>query len=134
MSLTSAGARIGAFDQIVAEQDVFREAVLQSLAERVHFVDAFAGVNALAEQVLIDVRNGPRIDIEAGLPGVERGQAAAGRGMNADADARLENAIALHHDAGGRIDHGLVERVRQRPHQPAAEPRGSWVSESSVIT
>ena len=46
---------IGAFDQIVTQQRIFREAVLQSFMQRVHFVNAFARENSFTEQILIDV-------------------------------------------------------------------------------
>ena len=62
-----AGPRIGAFDQIVAEQGVFRKAALQHLAQRIHFIDTFAGKDAFAEKILIHVRDGVRVDIESGL-------------------------------------------------------------------
>ena len=46
------------------------------------------------------------------LAGEDGGQARARRGLDADADARLQDAVALGDDAQLGIDDGLVERMR----------------------
>ena len=79
-----------------------------------YFVDTFSCEDAFAEEVLIDVGDGTRVDIEASLAGVERSKARARCRGDADAYARLQNAVALGDDAQLRIDDGLVERVRHR--------------------
>ncbi len=111
------GAGVGAFDQVVAEQRVFREAPLQHGAQGIHFVDALAGEYALAEKILVDIGNGARINIETGLSGIQRCQAAARSGLHADADSRLQDAVPLHDHAAGRIDYGLVERMGDGAHK-----------------
>ena len=50
---TSAG--VGAFDEVVAEQRVSREAMLQHALHYGDFINAFAGEYALAIKVLINV-------------------------------------------------------------------------------
>ena len=70
-----AGARVGAFDQVVAEQGVAREASIEYLMNGVDLVDAFAGEDAFAVQILIDVRDRAGVDIEAGLTRVDGGEA-----------------------------------------------------------
>ena len=45
--------------------------MLEHLAQRLHFVNAFAGENAFAIEVLVDVRDRAGIDIEAGLTGID---------------------------------------------------------------
>jgi len=39
-----------------------------------YFVDALAGEDAFSEEVLINIRDGTRVDIEAGFAGVEGGE------------------------------------------------------------
>src|SRR5690554_7998917 len=47
-------------DQIVAEHTVFRDSAFQAALEGSHIVDALTYEDAAAEQILIDVRHGPR--------------------------------------------------------------------------
>ena len=66
-----AGARVGAFDQVVAEQGISRKAAIQHAVNGVDFVDAFAGEDAFAVEILVNVRDGAGVDIKAGLSGVD---------------------------------------------------------------
>ena len=58
-----------AFDQVVAEYAVFREAAAKHGSEGVHVVDAFADEAAFAENVLINVARLLRIGIDARIAG-----------------------------------------------------------------
>ena len=49
-------ARIGAFNQIVAEQSVARKTLIQNLVQSLYFVDSLARENSFAVKVLVDVR------------------------------------------------------------------------------
>ena len=62
------GPGVGALNQVVAEQRIFRKTVLQRLPHHIHIVNAFTREDAFAKQVLIDVGNGARINIKPGLP------------------------------------------------------------------
>ena len=72
-----AGASVGALDQIVRQESVSREAAIQHFVQDADFIDAFAGEDAFAEEILVDVGDGTRVDIEAGFAGVEGGEARA---------------------------------------------------------
>ena len=72
-----AGAGVRAFDEIVREKSVAREAAVEYLVEDVDFVDALAGKDALAEKILIDVGDGAGVDVESGFAGVEGREAGA---------------------------------------------------------
>ena len=61
-------ARVGAFDQIVAEQSVARKALIQNLVQSLDFEDSFAGVNSFAVEVLVDVGSRARVDVEPVCP------------------------------------------------------------------
>ncbi len=58
---------IRALDQVVAKQRIRGEAALQHRAHHVHLVNAFACEAAFAEQVLVDVGHGARINVETGF-------------------------------------------------------------------
>src|SRR5271170_7690950 len=60
-------ARIGALNQVVTQNGVARESVVQNPFERLYLVDPFPRENPLPEQVLIDVGNGSRIDVESSV-------------------------------------------------------------------
>ena len=62
-----AGARIAAFQQIVAEDAVLGKAPSERALERIDVVDALADERAFAEQILVHVGNGARVRIDAGL-------------------------------------------------------------------
>src|SRR5690606_5109330 len=70
-----AGTRVAAFDQVVREQGILREPAVCRGLERIDVVDAFAGVAALAVQVLVDVGYGCRVRIDARMPGIDRREA-----------------------------------------------------------
>jgi hypothetical protein len=63
--------------------------------ERIDVVDALADERAFVEQVLVDVRHGARIRIDAGIaPYSARSRERADAGQ-ADAHAWLQDAVAL---------------------------------------
>ncbi len=106
-----AGARVATFDQVVAEDAVFRKAVVQAQLERVDRVDALADERAFAEHVLIDVRNHLRVRVDAGVAAVQLGVAGARAAGQADAHARLQDAVAGHHASLPGVVHRAVERM-----------------------
>jgi hypothetical protein len=59
-----AGAREDSLEEVVAEESIFGDAAGESSLEGFDVVDAFAGVGSLAEEVLVDVRDGRRIGID----------------------------------------------------------------------
>ena len=87
-------ARIGAFDQVVAQQGIARKAAVEHGVKRCNFIDSLAGKNALAKEILVGIGDGARINIESALAGVDGGQPRARGGLDGDADARLQNAVA----------------------------------------
>ena len=131
-----AGAREDAFQQIVAENRVFRNLAFERGLEDVDVVDSLAAIGAFLEQVLIDVGNRERIGIEpvgAGKDALKQRTFAADRQRRRH--ARLQDAVALHDQAG------IADRSRGRlsgcailPTRRLAAPIGRRVSASSVMT
>ena len=98
--------RIEAFEEIVRQQRVLRHPALERRGERVDIVEALAGENAFVEQVLVDVGHGGRVRVDAGVAGVGPREQRARRARHRDADARLQDPVAL----GDAADPG-VERA-----------------------
>ena len=97
-------ARVQALEQVVRQQRVLRHGVFERRGERVDVVEALAGEDAFAEQILVGVGDRGRVGIDAGVPGVEPREQRAGRARERDADARLEDAVALGDAADRRIE------------------------------
>ena len=58
-----------ALEQVVAQERVLGHAAAERRFERVDVVDALADVAAFVKQILIDVRDGGRVRIDADVPG-----------------------------------------------------------------
>ena len=106
-----ARACVATLDQVVAEDAVFRKAAIQRALERVDRVNALADERALAEHVLIDVRNHLRVRVDAGIAAVQLRVARARGAGQADPHARLQDRVAADHAAAHRVVHGAVERM-----------------------
>ena len=112
-----AGAGVDPLEQVVGEERVVGDAPLERRREGVHVVEPLAREAALAEEVLVRVGDGGRVRVHAGVPGEDPREARAGGAGRGDADARLQDAVALGDAAGARIEHGPVERVRDDAHE-----------------
>ena len=86
---------VQALEQVVREQRVLGHAPLERRHERVDVVEALAGEDPLAEQVLVGVRHGGGVGIDAGVPGVDAREERPGRARHRDADPGLEDAVAI---------------------------------------
>src|SRR3954447_1086754 len=110
-------ARISALDQVMAEQRIAREAFLQNLTKRIDIVNPFAGKDALAIKILVNIGNRPRVDIKPSLAGINACQPGACRGVDTDADARLHNPVAPRDNVQLRIDQGAVQGMSNGANQ-----------------
>jgi len=108
-----AGPRENAFEQVVAEHGVGRNATGERCLEGVDVVDALAGVRALPEQVLVDVRRGSGIRVDAAG---RRKKLLVERTVAANRQRRrhpgLQDAIAPHHPLQGLAEARPVQGVR----------------------
>ena len=120
-------ARVEAFEQIVREQRVLGNRVLERRVERVDVVQALAGEDAFAEQVLIGVGHRRRVRIDAGVARVQPREQRSGGARERDADPRLQDAVALGDAARSRIEGRAVQRMRddadQLPRRIARQAR-----------
>ncbi|EDT03388.1 hypothetical protein BamIOP4010DRAFT_3075 [Burkholderia ambifaria IOP40-10] len=122
------GPRENAFEQIVTEHRVLRHAAGEHRLERVDVVDALARIGAFVEQILIDVRYGRHVRIDAVRARrhalEQRALVAAREGRS---HARLKHAVALDDAPARRVEYRPVERVRhladQAAHGIAQQPR-----------
>src|SRR5215472_6785693 len=104
--------RINSLDQVVTQNGVGGKTIPKNLVKNFHLVDSLSGKDRFAEQILVDVGNGMRIDVQAGFARIEVGEARAIDGLDTDADPRLQDAVTGLHRLRSRIDDRAVERVR----------------------
>ena len=76
-----------ALEQIVAEESGLGNSPLQGAFECVDLIDALAGEGALAEEILIDVRDGGCVGVDAAGAG-ERAETGAGLEPDGGSGAR----------------------------------------------
>ena len=98
------GPRVDALEQIVREQRVLRHAAVERRHEGVDVVEALAGEDAFAEQILIHVRHRGRVRIDAGVAGIGAREQRARGARHRHADARLQDAVAVGDAPQRRID------------------------------
>src|SRR5437667_2815516 len=107
-------AGVGSFDQVMAKKCVLRETAVQNAVDDRNFVNPFSREDSLPVEVLINIGDGPRVNIESGLYGIDVREAGARSALYAHPYTRLKNAVARDHDVLLRINDGLVQRMRQR--------------------
>ena len=61
------GSHVTPFEQIVAKDAIGGQPMSKRFFERVDVVNAFADERTFAERILVDVRHGTRIRIDAGV-------------------------------------------------------------------
>ena len=97
----------------MAQDAVLREAVLDGQLEGGEVVDALADEGALPEDVLVDVRDGAGVGVDARLAALQAPIAGVFPALQARTDARLQDAVPGDHALPGRIVDRPVQRVRQ---------------------
>ncbi len=107
-----AGACVDAFEQVVAEHRVVGHAAGERRLERVDVVDALADVRPFAGEVLVDVRHGARVRIDAAWAGEGGVEDRAGVGGDERrGDARLQDRVAARDALQPRVEERPVERM-----------------------
>jgi hypothetical protein len=101
-----------AFEQVVAEDLVVRQAMAQHLGRSLHMDEPLARERALAEEILVHLGASGAVRVHAGPACEQAVEPGVGftAGQRRD-NARLEDAPALHHALTGRIHLRHVHRV-----------------------
>src|SRR3954463_15218803 len=81
-------AREEALEQVVGEEGILGRSPGEGRGERVDVVDRLAGIRAFAEQVLVNVRDGCRVRVDARRSGAQRRVARASRAQGQRPHAR----------------------------------------------
>ncbi|EXI71313.1 MAG: hypothetical protein AW07_03756 [Candidatus Accumulibacter sp. SK-11] len=106
--------RVTTFEKIMTEDAILGKAIPERLLEGVDLVDSLADERALTEHVLVNVRYGTGVGVNARLATVQSRVARAVRTRQADHHARLQDAVA----GGDALLHfvvvGAIQRVRHR--------------------
>ncbi len=109
-------------EQIVAQDRVLRSPSLEAPCERIHVVDALADVDTRPEQVLVQVRGGVGVDVEAGVTGEDPVEPRAARTCRRSLHAGLHDRISRGNAPGAFVEDRSIERMRQNPDQPLCAP------------
>ena len=91
---------------------VLRYASLERGRERIDVVEPLSGEDALVEEILIRVRNGGGVRIDACVACVRSGEQRSGSARHRDADARLQDAVALGDAPEASIEPRPIQRMR----------------------
>ena len=108
---------MAAFQEVVAEDQVFWESAVQNALEGVDFVDALADERTFAEQVLVDIRYGARIGINAGLAAEQPNESRAPRAQHAQSDSGLEDGVSFADHALLFVEARLIQGMSHGPDQ-----------------
>ena len=96
----------------MAENPVVGKAPLERQFERIEVVDSLADEGAFLERVLIDVRDRAGIGINARFPAMQARVARLVGARQADAHARLQDAVACANPLPDGVENRTVQRVR----------------------
>src|SRR6266446_10582473 len=110
-------ARKDRFKQIVTEQRVFRNASVQRFFERVDIVQTLARIDSLAEEILIDIRRGGGIRINAGVAREDAREQRLRGTLQRDAHSWLQNRVTFNNRPGRAIETRLVQGMNRRANQ-----------------
>ncbi len=109
------GPRVEPLEQVVREERVLRGATVDALPEGVDVVEPLSREDPFAEEVLVGVRDGRGVRVDAGMAGVDPREERARGARERHADPGLEDPVAFRHPPGDRVDERPVERMGQDP-------------------
>ena len=110
--------REASLEEIVAQHRVLERSAGERRDEGVDVVDALAGIGALPEEILIDVRYGGRIHVDPALSGMDTlKDRALGAQRQGERDPRLQDAVAACHPLERSVEARAVQRMRDLPDQ-----------------
>ena len=95
----------------MAQQSILRHSICQGLFEGIHLVEPFAGVDAFPEEILVYIGGGGRVWIDSRIAGKDPRKGRARRAFQRNADAWLQDRVAVHDAFSILIESRLVERM-----------------------
>src|SRR5439155_10265944 len=98
-------------EEIVRQEGVLGDPAVESGHERIDVVEAFSGEGPFVEQVLVSVRDGRRVGIDARMPGVYAGDQRSRGARHRHADVRLLDAVPVRDPAETGIEDGTIQRM-----------------------
>ena len=109
-----ARACVATFEQVMAEDRVVRKASAQRTFERFDVVHALADERSFAEQVLVHVRCGARVGIDARFLAEPARITRTLRSRYTRANPRLQDAVATRYAIAALVPTHAIERMRER--------------------
>src|SRR5947209_3712038 len=101
----------------MAQQTIFRHPIRERLFECVYVVESLAGVDALPKKILIYIGGRGSVWIDSGVAGKDSRKRRSGRAFQRDADARLQDCVAMFDALSFLIEARLAERMNGRADQ-----------------
>src|SRR5208337_1529141 len=105
------------FDKIVAENPVLGEASAQRPLECVNIIDPLADKRAFSEDILVDIRYGACVWVDAGITPVQARIPRAVCAGQTHSDTRLKDAVTINDPLRALVEARTVQRVRHGPHK-----------------
>ena len=112
-------AQVAAFQQVMAENPVFRKALTQRALEGVDIVNTLADEGTFGEQVLVHIRDRTGIGVDAGLGAAQARVARAVGAGQAGSHPRLQDAMTGDDDTARGIELRPVQWVLHGRHELA---------------
>jgi hypothetical protein len=116
-----AGASVRSFEQVMAQEGIFRGPSGQTRLEGAHVVDPLSREDPDVEEVLIDVKGGVTIEVESLHSTEDAREKCTSVGIGEDLDSRLKNRVPSE-DLTILPDLGSIERVSESTHEPGCRP------------
>ncbi len=99
------------FEEIMAQQMIFRDLILQASLECIYVIDAFTHIVTLTEKILIDIRDGPCIQVDDRIARIDARKEGPVRGGWPHLYARLQNCVPGFKLTRGGVKLRAVQRV-----------------------
>ena len=106
-----AGARVGPLEEVVAEDEVLGQLAGERALKGVDVVDPLADERALVEHILVDVRHGARVGVDARFAGEQTREAGAAGARHGGGDPRLQDRVALDDPTERVVEARTIERM-----------------------
>ena len=101
----------------MAKQFVFADAVSEGRLKRIHIVETLAGKVSLAKEILINIGNGGRVRIDAGVAGKYASKPRTRGARERNTHARLHDAVAACYQFDRVIKLRPIQWMNRRAHE-----------------
>ncbi len=108
---------MASFQEVVTEDEVFGKPVAQNPFKGIHIIDSFADEGTFLKPILVDIRHGSRVGIDAGLSSEDAHEPRASRAGQAQGDSGLQDRVPIAEQITLVIETRPVQWMGQGCHQ-----------------